>query len=71
MKTAPAPVVVDSTPSPEIEAAPDAAPLLAPDLPTAAPLGAQAVDSAGKTAFKRMLRTISGTPAPAAKPAKP
>ena len=66
---APVAVPVDSTPSPQIEAAPDAAPILAPDLPNAASLGAPAVDSAGKTAFKRMLRTISGTPTAAAKPA--
>lgn len=67
----PAPVVIDSAPSPEIEAAPDASPVLAPELPSAAPLSAQAADSTSKTTFKRMLRTIGGAPATAAKPAKP
>jgi hypothetical protein len=70
VKPAPAPVAIDSTPSPHIEAAPDAEPIVTPELPRAESLTAQVVDSTGKTTFKRMLRTIGGTPATAGKPAK-
>ena len=66
----PAPAAIDSAPSPDIEAAPDAGPIVAPELPNPESLTARVVDSAGKTTFKRILRTISGTPAPAGKPAK-
>jgi hypothetical protein len=66
----PAPVAVDSAAAPEIEAAPDAVPTVAPGLPHAESLTAQVVDSSGKTSFKRILRTIGGTPASAGKPAK-
>jgi hypothetical protein len=55
----------------EIEAAPDASPIAAPELPNAGSLTPQVVDTAAKTTFKRMLRTIGGTPATAGKPAKP
>jgi hypothetical protein len=65
-----APVAIDSAPAAVIEAAPDASPLVAPELPRDS-LTAQVVDSSGKTSFKRMLRTIGGSPAAAGKPAKP
>jgi hypothetical protein len=68
---APAQVVVDSTPAPEIEAAPDAGVIGAPELPNAESLTPHVSDSAGKTTFKRMLRTIGGAPSTAGKPAKP
>jgi hypothetical protein len=68
---APAPAPVDSSPSAEIEAAPDAGPIAAPALPSAGSLTPQVVDTAAKTTFKRMLRTIGGTPATAGMPAKP
>jgi hypothetical protein len=68
---APAPVGIDSALSPEIEAAPDSGAIGAPELPKAESLAPQVTDSAGKTTFKRMLRTIGGTPATAGKPAKP
>ena len=68
---APAPVAVDSAPSPEIQAAPDASPMVAPELPNSGSLIPQVVDTATKTTFKRMLRTIGGTPTTAGKPAKP
>jgi hypothetical protein len=67
----PAPVAIDSAPPAVIEAAPDASPLVAPKLPSGDSLTAQVVDSSGKTTFKRMLRTIGGTPVTAGKPAKP
>ena len=67
----PAPVATDSAPSTLIEAAPETSPIAAPALPDADSLAAQVVDSSGKTTFKRMLRTIGGTPAHAGKPAKP
>ena len=70
VKPAPAPVAIDSAPSPKIEAAPDAGPIVAPELPNGESLTAQVVDSTGKTTFKRMLRTIGGTPVTAGKPAK-
>ena len=66
----PAPVAIDSAPSTLIEAAPEASPIAAPALPNADSLAAQVVDSSGKTTFKRMLRTIGGTPANAGKPPK-
>jgi hypothetical protein len=66
-----APVPVDSSPSAEIEAAPDASPIVAPELPNAGSLTPHVVDTAAKTTFKRMLRTIGGTPTTAGKPAKP
>jgi hypothetical protein len=65
-----APVAIDSVPGPEIEAAPEASPIAAPELPNAESLTAQVVDSTGKATFKRMLRSISGTPVPAGKPTK-
>jgi hypothetical protein len=68
---APAPVVVDSAPSPDIAAAPDAGPVAGPELPQVESLTPQVGDSSGKIRFKRLLRTISGTPAPGRKPAKP
>jgi len=68
---APAPAAVDSAPSVVIEAAPDAKTIVPPDLPNGDSLTAQVVDSSGKTTFKRMLRTIGGTPATARKPARP
>jgi hypothetical protein len=67
---APAPMPIDSAESPEIEAAPDASPMVAPEPPNAESLTARVMDSTGKATFKRMLRTIGGTPAPAGKPAK-
>ncbi len=67
----PAPVAIDSAPSPEIEAAPDSGAMGAPELPKAESLWPQVSDSAGKTTFKRMLRTIGGTPTTTGKPAKP
>ena len=70
VKPAPARVAVDSAPSPQIEAAPNAGPIVTPELPHAESLTAQVVDSTGKTSFKRILRTIGGTPATAGKPAK-
>ena len=70
VKPAPAQVAVDSAPSPQIEAAPDAGPIVTPELPHAESLTAQVVDSTGKTSFKRILRTIGGTPVTAGKPAK-
>jgi len=70
VKPAPAQVAVDSAPSPQIEAAPDAGPIVTPELPHAESLTAQVVDSTGKTSFKRILRTIGGTSATAGKPAK-
>jgi hypothetical protein len=69
-KPAPAPVAVDSALSPQIEAAPDAEPIVTPGLPDAESLTAQVIDSTGKTSLKRILRTIGGTPATAGKPAK-
>jgi hypothetical protein len=68
---APTRAAVDSAPSPEIEAAPDASPMVAPELPSAGSLPLRVVDTAAKTTFKRMLRTIGGSPATAGKPAKP
>jgi hypothetical protein len=70
VQPAPAQVAVDSAPSPQIEAAPDAEPIITPELPHAESLTAQVVDSTGKASFKRILRTIGGTPATAGKPAK-
>ena len=70
VKPAPARVAVDSAPSPLIEAAPDAGPIVTPELTHAESLTAQVVDSTGKASFKRILRTIGGTPATAGKPAK-
>jgi hypothetical protein len=70
VKPAPAPVATDSAPSAQIEAAPDAGPIVAPALPHAESLTAQVVDSTRKTTFKRILRTVSGTPVTAGKPAK-
>jgi hypothetical protein len=70
VKPAPAPVSVDSAPSPQIEAAPDAGPIVTPELPRAESLTAQVVDSTGKARLKRILRTIGGTPVTAGKPAK-
>ena len=70
VEPAPAPVAIDSAPSPLIEAGPDAAPMVARELPNGESLTAQVVDSSGKTTFKRMLRTIGGTPVTAGKPAK-
>jgi hypothetical protein len=67
---APTPPTIDSVPGPEIEAAPDASPMVAPAPPIAESLTPQVVDSSGKATFKRMLRTIGGTPASAGKPAK-
>jgi hypothetical protein len=67
---APTPSAIDSVPDPQIEAAPDATPMVAPELPLTGSLTPQVVDSAGKATFKRMLRAIGGTPASAGKPAK-
>lgn len=68
---APARAAADSAPVPQIEAAPDAVPVLAPELPKAESLTPQVADSAGKTTFKQVLRTIGGTPSSAGKPARP
>lgn len=68
---APTPAIIDSTPSPDIAAAPDANPIVAPELPHVESLTPQVVDSTGKTRFKRLLRTISGTPSTTRKPVKP
>ena len=70
VRPTPAAAPIDSAPSPDIEAAPDAGPIVAPALPDAESLTARVVDSTGKTTFKRVLRTISGTPSPAGKPPK-
>jgi hypothetical protein len=66
----PAPVAIDSAPSPVIEAAPESAPVMTPDLINTESF-APAADTTRKTSLKRMLRTIGGTPATAGKPAKP
>jgi len=74
--TAPAaPGVVDSAagavPLPPLEAAPDAGEISTGVPLPAESLTAQAVDSSGKKALKRILRTIGGTSTPEGKPRKP
>lgn len=60
-----------AVPLPPIEAAPETAEL-STDVPLPAEsLTAQAVDSSGKRALKRILRTIGGTPTSESKPRKP
>ena len=71
VKPAPAPAAVDSAPSAVIEAAPDAGPIGAPEVPHAASFTPQMADSTGRTTFKRILRTISGPSVTTGKPAKP
>jgi len=67
----PAPAAIDSAPTPavDIEAAPDEREITA-GIPLSDSLSAQPVDSSGKKALKRILRTIGGTPASEAKPAR-
>ena len=70
----PASAAVDSAetaPLPPIEAAPEAASFSASVPLPAESLTAQAVDSSGKRALKRILRTIGGTSTPEGKPRKP
>jgi hypothetical protein len=71
---APAPAAAgsDSVPAaePDIEAAPDAGSIAAPAPLQAESLTGPIVDSIGKGTFKRMLRTINGSPPSQAKPAK-
>jgi hypothetical protein len=66
-----APGAIDSASAPtaDIEAAPDETEITA-GIPLSDSLAAQPVDSSGKKALKRILRTIGGTPASEAKPAK-
>jgi hypothetical protein len=58
----PQPAIVDSVPELEIQAAPDAAEITAGVPAEPGALTPQIVDSSGKKAIKRILRTISAPP---------